>query len=114
MKGTIKLNREFVYAYKRSKKVVTPVLVMHYYRNRTDETKFGITVSKAVGKANVRNRAKRLIREAFYLEKNNIINGYNLVFVARAHISESDFKEVKSAVKYCIGKSGIGLENCND
>ncbi len=110
MKGTIKLNREFVYAYKCSKKVVTPILVMHYYRNRTDETKYGITVSKAIGKAHLRNRAKRLIREAFYLERKNILSGYNIVFVARIKIDSANFEDVKKAVNFCIEKSGLKTE----
>lgn len=111
VKGTIKLNREFVYAYKRAKKVVTPVLVMHYYKNRTDSNKFGITVSKTIGKAHLRNRAKRLIREAYYAEKNNIKKGYNLVFVARARTIDASFSELNHAMNECIDKAELRLDD---
>lgn len=110
MKGTIKLNREFVYAYKKAKRIVTPVLVMHYYKNRLDTNKFGITVSKTIGKAHHRNRAKRLIREAYYIEKNNIKAGYNLVFVARSKTAFSSFNEIVLAMKECLDKADLRLD----
>ena len=110
MRGTIKLNKEFVYAYRKAKKVVTPVLVMHYYKNRTDSNKFGITVSKSLGKAHLRNRAKRLIREAYYHVKNNIKPGYNLVFVARGKTALSSYDEILSAMKKCILEAELGMD----
>lgn len=107
MKGTIKLNKEFVYAYKKAKKIVTPVLVMHFYKNKETETKFGITVSKTLGKAHLRNRAKRLIREAYYKEKHNLPSGYNIIFVARTRTAYASFEDVLGAMRECIEKSGL-------
>lgn len=110
VRGTIKLNREFVYAYRKAKKVVTPVLVMHYYKNRTDSNKFGITVSKSLGKAHLRNRAKRLIREAYYVKRNSLKTGYNLVFVARGKTALSSFDEILSAMQKCIDEAELGMD----
>lgn len=107
MKGTVKLNREFVYAYKKGKKVVSDCIVFHYYRNRTKENHLGITVSKAVGKAHDRNRAKRLIREAYRqcMPKTNC--GYNIIIAARSKAATAPFSRVLSAMKYCIEKSEL-------
>lgn len=107
MKGTVKLNREFRYAYSRGKKVVTPALVMHYYKNRTSVTKYGITASTAIGKAHMRNRAKRLIREAYRCFKPSIKDGYNIIFAARVRTACTSFNTVKTAMNECLEKAGL-------
>ncbi len=107
MKGTIKRNNEFRYAYRRGKKFVTPVLVLHYYKNRGQANQYGITVSTTIGGAVVRNRIKRLIREAYRMQKDTIKSGYNTVWVARGRTAHADFATICSAMQFCIEKSGI-------
>lgn len=117
MKGTVKLNREFRYAYKKGKKIVTRYIVFHYYKaNRVNKesgknTRLGITVSKTIGKAHTRNRAKRLIRESYYCFKNNLKNGYNIVVAARSAIDGAAFFDVKKDFEYCVNKSGLNQKN---
>ena len=113
MKGTVKLNREFRYAYSRGKKVVTPALVMHCNKNRTGITKYGITASTAIGKANKRNRAKRLIREAYRYFLPNIKRGYNIIFAARAKTAHINLDAVKSAMGECLEKAGLFKDENN-
>lgn len=107
VKGTVKLNREFLYAYKRGKKVVSDCMVFHYYKNRTNANSLGITVSKAVGKAHDRNRAKRLIRAAYRECMPNTECGYNVIIAARAKMAYVPYDRVVSSMKYCIEKSEI-------
>jgi len=107
LKGTIKLNKEFRYAYNRGKKVVTDRIVMHYNKNRTPVTKYGITVSTVIGKAHMRNRIKRLIREAYKDEKKLIKPGYNIIFVARSKCAFSSLKDIKSSMNECLLKAEL-------
>lgn len=107
MKNTIKENRDFRFAYKRGKKIVTPYIVMHYYKNRTDTTKIGITVSTAIGKAHVRNRVKRLVREAYRMYSESVLNGYNIVWVSRSKTAFSSFEDVRKSVYSCLLESGL-------
>ena len=107
LKNTIKENRDFRFAYKRGKKIVTPYIVMHYYKNRTDTTKIGITVSTSVGKAHVRNHIKRLVREAFYVYSKEIKCGYNIVWVSRSKTAYASFDDVKKSVFTCLSNAGL-------
>ena len=107
MKGTVKLNWEFVYAYRKGKKIVSDCMVFHYYKNRTATNRLGITVSKAVGKAHDRNRAKRLIRAAYRECMPKTGTGYNVIIAARSKMSYVPYEKVVSAMRYCIEKSEL-------
>ena len=67
MKQTIILNqnRDFQTLYKRGISFVTPFVVIYMRPNRFGVHRLGITAGKRVGNAVQRNRAKRLIRQAY-------------------------------------------------
>lgn len=76
-------NTDFRRAYQKGKSFVSPVLVSYVRKNRLKLTRVGITVSKKVGCAVVRNRSRRVIREAYRSLMFHVKPGYDLVFVAR-------------------------------
>jgi len=58
-------------------------------------TQLGITVSRRVGGAVVRNRVKRLVREAFRLHKTDFPRGLELVLIARAEAAKIGYAQVE-------------------
>lgn len=107
MKNTVKLNREFRYAYRKGAKVVTDYLVFYSYNNRQSLNKLGITVSASLGKAVCRNRIKRLIRAAYSARKDELKKGNNIIVVARGKAAGASFENIKKAFDYAAGKSGL-------
>lgn len=99
---SIKLNKEFKRAYYRGKFKANPFLVTYMVKNRLPFPRVGITTSKKIGCAVKRNRARRIIRQAFYeLEKESVISlkGYDFVFVARNLTTASTTKQIKEIMK---------------
>ncbi len=68
-----------------------------------DFCRIGYTVSKTVGDAVTRNRAKRRLREAVRaLFLGNCKNHQDYVIIARKEIATSDFKAISKDLKFCI------------
>jgi len=105
--NVLKNTRQFNQVYKRGKSVVTKHVVMYYVKNDLDENQVGFSVSKKVGKAVVRNRVKRLMKESFRLNAVNIVDGYNIVFVARVRLKDSTYRDVEKAMLYCFRKGKL-------
>jgi ribonuclease P protein component len=74
-------------------------------------TRLGITVSKRVGCSVVRNRVKRLVREAFRRQKQAFPGGLELVLIARAEAAKASYAQVErelSDLGRRVSTSGIG------
>lgn len=82
---TLKKNYEFKNVLSKGKFYISKNVTMYVKNNCKKENYIGIAVSTKMGKAVVRNRIKRLIREAYKLEKNFINKGYDIVFLWNKH-----------------------------
>ena len=80
---TIKENYEFRRLYSKGKSVVTPSLVMYCRKTNRAHNRLGVTVSTKLGHAVVRNRARRRLRELFRLSQGEMLQGYDVLLVAR-------------------------------
>lgn len=108
MKNTqsLKLNRDFRRAY-RSDNFVGGYTVVYARRNRYSFNRLGLTVSKTVGKAVVRNRLKRLMRESYRLSEDDIKTGYDFIIVARGRAVGKTLFQIKKDIDFAMGKLGL-------
>ena len=75
--------REFQRVFSQRVRASNDVLLVYGARNTYDYPRLGLTVSRKVGKATRRNRWKRLIREAFRLNRHRLPQGLDLVVIPR-------------------------------
>lgn len=81
----LSLAREYDAAYKEGLKKVRGPLVVFGRPNGRKESRLGLSVSRRVGGATVRNTIKRRLRESFRLQRADLPTGYDLVINVRTH-----------------------------
>lgn len=109
MRGTETIceNRLFRRLYRSGKSVVTPVFVVYYRRNGQKKNRLGITTSKTVGKAVVRSRCRRVLREAYRLTEPEMNLGFDLILVARTRTSLVPMQTVRDQMISVFRKEGL-------
>ncbi|MBR2489415.1 MAG: ribonuclease P protein component [Clostridia bacterium] len=103
----LKENYEFRRAYNRAKSVVCPYAVIYFMKNRSGDTRLGITAGKKLGTAVSRNRAKRVITAAFRGCLPHITKGYDFVIVARTRILTVKSTKVQTAFVTSLKNAGL-------
>jgi ribonuclease P protein component len=91
MKNTVSLksNDLFLRAYRKGKRAYHKFYTLHYLPNGLPVNRLGLSVGKKCGKAVVRNRIRRLVRESYRLSEARVKRGYDLVFAAREDASRA-------------------------
>lgn len=94
----LRKSKEFKKVYSFGKSYANKLLVLYVLPNKEKQVKIGFSVGKKIGNAVVRNRVKRLIREAYRLNQVKVKKqGVNLVFIARNRAKDADFKQIENA-----------------
>ena len=94
--SSLKKNHIFRRLY-ASKGVANSFFVLYARPNRTDHNYVGITVSKKLGHAVVRNRCRRRLREVSRLNADRLAVGYDIILVARTRTVSAPFSELMTA-----------------
>lgn len=104
---TLKMNYEFRRTYNKGKSGVSPFLVVYARANKSGKNRLGVTVSTKLGKAVVRNRVRRRLREIYRLNQPSLAQGFDVVLVARTRAVGAAYRELERAFKKCCEHAGI-------
>ena len=107
---SLKLNHIFQRLYRTSGQA-DGLLVLYARRNRTGMNRVGITVSKKLGHAVVRNRVRRRFRELYRLHKDDILPGYDIIMVARVRAAELPYAKLEKQYLRCLSQLGLLRED---
>lgn len=105
----IKLNKEFKSLYYRGGCYVSKRVVIYLRKNKynKDINRLGLTVSKKIGNAVVRNKVRRRLKEIYRLKEDMLPSGYDFVIVARSTAADATYAELDKDMNYILRKSGI-------
>lgn len=111
VKTTLKQNYEFRRLYRRGKSAASRLLVVYALPTKRTDSRIGLTVNVKLGGAVARNRCKRLLREAYRLQKSQMQGSYDFVFVARGGLVEADCQAACKSMQHCFAQLGLLEEN---
>lgn len=106
---SLKLNHIFQRLY-RTNGQANGYLVLYARANRSAANRVGITVGKKLGKAHIRNRVRRRLREIYRVHEQQFAPGWDIVVVARSRCVDADFQKLTQAYLALAEKAGILVE----
>jgi ribonuclease P protein component len=96
---------EYALVYEKGKSWVCELLVMRALPNELPLSRYGISVSKRIGKAVVRNRVKRRLREILRIVP--LKPGWDIVFIARPAAASADYAGLKRATEGLLTRAHL-------
>ena len=104
---SLKLNHVFRKLYNRGDSAVNRYLVLYCQPNHLQENRVGITVGKKLGKAVVRNRARRVMRAALCEVMPQDVGPYDVVLVARGATPRLKSTQLVPVMRKLLKKAGL-------
>jgi ribonuclease P protein component len=104
----IKQGRDFSRVRQEGQRLVLGCLIANWRKLPVDSIhRLGLVTSGKIGNAVIRNRARRLLREAFRKHQHDLTQPVDLVLVARNSIVGKGFAEVEKDFLTILRKAGL-------
>ena len=107
MKGkkTLTGKAQFELVYKNGRSWAARELIIRALPNGLDTSRYGLAISRRVGKAVTRNRIKRRLREI--LRQMKLPQGWDLVVIARNPAALADYTALGRSVGNLLVRAGL-------
>lgn len=99
---------DFTRVYRNGRSFANHQLVLYVYAQpKVGRFRVGISASKKIGNAVVRNRMRRMIKEIVRLQADRIMDHVDLVFIVRKGATEMDYDKLAKSVQHVMRKASI-------
>jgi ribonuclease P protein component len=101
----LKKNSQFDLVYDEGQSWTGREIVLRTLANGSSSTRFGFVISHRLGKAVVRNRIKRRLRE---ITRQTLVQpGWDIILIARVPAAAMDYQGLEKSVKKLLLKAGL-------
>lgn len=103
----ITASRDYNNIYKNGKKIPGRFIILYVMNNQLERNRYGIVTSSKVGKAVVRNRVKRRLRDLVRRMDPALKPGHDLVLVVRHHAGSAEYEQLAKDLSIVIRKAQL-------
>lgn len=96
-RNILKSNKIFQKVYRLGRSYANRYMVLYVFKGYAEPTKVGFAAGKRLGNAVVRNRVKRLLREVYRLNNNDLKSGITLILVGRKSLTDVKYQIAEKA-----------------
>jgi ribonuclease P protein component len=89
--GRLTRRAEFDAVYRNGRRRSSRQFTVFFAANGLAESRFGMSVGRALGGAVVRNRIRRRVREILRLDRGEIPTGWDIIVHPRASVAKAEF-----------------------
>jgi ribonuclease P protein component len=104
----LRKSAEFKAVFQKCRKLDDGTLV--FYVQFTEDAalrRFGVSLSRALGKAYLRNRLKRRLREIYRVEKDRFRGGYQVIVVPKRGSAGRTFGDIQGSFLALASRAGL-------
>lgn len=94
IKRKLSKTSEFKKVFSEGRRIEGKNLIIFVLKNDYDFNRLGIIVKKEIGKAVVRNKIKRRLKETSRLLNKKLLPGYDIIVMAKNNIREASYFEL--------------------
>ena len=99
---------DFSRVYRHGKSFANHQFVVYWFpKKEVEKFRAGISVSKKVGNAVVRNRMRRLVKEIVRHHEAEIVCGTDLVFIVRKGALSMSYRELEKSILHVLRKAKL-------
>lgn len=84
-----------------------PLFVLFVAPNGAQTSRFAVSAGRHIGKAVIRNRMKRRLREALRRHLPDVQGGYDCLLVARQPLAEASYAEIEAALSQMLARAAL-------
>ena len=81
-----------------------------YYRKNKESNRYGISVPKKTGKAHIRNKIKRRVKNIIDQNQNNVHSSYDYVIIIRKRLIELNYQQMEEQLINLLKQIGEKYE----
>ncbi|QAY67494.1 ribonuclease P protein component [Paenibacillus protaetiae] len=104
----LKNRNDFNRVYRAGKSFANGQFVVYWSRQRiADPFRLGVSASKKIGNAVVRNRMRRVVKEIVRLNRDRIVPNIDFILIVRKPAVEMQTKDLERSVLHVLKRAGL-------